>query len=76
VAQQKTVRTVIDAYNAWDINGILAYRTPDCKHQVLPSSMNRTAQSNDDDRAYLNKIMPLFTNFTVGYSGSNMLYSI
>jgi hypothetical protein len=75
VAQQETVRTVIDAYNAWDIDGILAYRTPDCKHQVLPSCMNQTVESNDDYRAYLSKIMPLFTNFTVGYSGSNMMYS-
>jgi ketosteroid isomerase-like protein len=60
-----TAQTVIDAYNAWDIDAILAYRTPDCQHQVLPSSMARAAQTNDEYRKYLSTIMPMFSNFTV-----------
>ncbi|KAE8852347.1 hypothetical protein PTNB73_01363 [Pyrenophora teres f. teres] len=64
-AQQDTARAVIDAYNAWDVDAILAYRSPDCKHRVLPASMNRAAKSNDEYRAYLNTIMPLYLNFTV-----------
>ncbi|KAF3038247.1 hypothetical protein E8E11_001014 [Didymella keratinophila] len=64
-AQQDTARAVIEAYNAWDIDDILAYRSPDCKHRVLPASMNRAAKSNDEYRAYLSMIMPLYSNFTV-----------
>ncbi|KAL5396859.1 hypothetical protein PMIN03_012930 [Paraphaeosphaeria minitans] len=64
-AQKDTAKAVIDAYNAWDIDRILAYRTPDCQHQVLPASMGRAAKSNDEYRAYLSTIMPLFSNFTV-----------
>lgn len=64
-AQMETAQTVIDAYNAWDIDAILAYRTPDCQHQVLPSSMARAAQTNGEYRRYLSTIMPMFSNFTV-----------
>ena len=60
-----TAQTVIDAYNACDIDAILAYRTPDCQHQVLPSSMARAAQTNGEYRRYLSTIMPMFSNFTV-----------
>ncbi|CAA9966074.1 hypothetical protein CFE70_009470 [Pyrenophora teres f. teres 0-1] len=63
-AQQDTAREVIRAYNVWDIEAILAYRTPDCKHQVLPLSMNRTGKSNDEYRAYFNSIRPHYVNFT------------
>jgi hypothetical protein len=64
-AQQDTARAVIEAYNAWDIDDILAYRSPDCKHRVIPASMDRAAKSNDEYRAYLSMIMPLYSNFTV-----------
>jgi hypothetical protein len=64
-AQKETAQTVIDAYNAWDIDAILAYQTPDCQHQVLPSSMACAAQTNSEYRRYLSMIMPMFLNFTV-----------
>ncbi|PVH90232.1 hypothetical protein DM02DRAFT_578199 [Periconia macrospinosa] len=64
-AQKETAKAVIDAYNAWNIDSIMAYRTPDCQHQVLPASMGRTAKSNDEYRAYLGTIMPLYSKFTV-----------
>ena len=64
----ETAQTVIDAYNAWDVDAILAYRTPDCQHQVLPSSMARAAQNNGEYRTYLSTIMPKFKNFTVPLS--------
>lgn len=67
-AQRYTAQAVIDAYNTWDIEAILAYRSPDCQHRVLPASMNRAAKSNDEYRAYLDKIMPLYSNFTVSVS--------
>ena len=65
LAQQDTARAVIEAYNAWNIDDIMAYRSPDCKHRVLPASMNRTAKTNAEYRAYLSEIMHLYSNFTV-----------
>ncbi|KAF9730069.1 hypothetical protein PMIN01_12002, partial [Paraphaeosphaeria minitans] len=64
-AQKSTAKAVIDAYTAWDIDRILSYRTPECQHQVLPSSMGRGPESNDEYRAYLSTIMPLYSEFTV-----------
>ena len=65
LAQQDTARAVIEAYNAWNIDDIMAYRSPDCMHRVLPASMNRTGRSNAEYRAYLSAIMPLYSGFTV-----------
>ena len=64
-AQQDTARAVISAYNAWDIDEIMAYRSTDCKHRILPASMDRAAKSNAEYRAYLSTTMPLYSNFTV-----------
>jgi hypothetical protein len=63
--QKETARTFIDAYNAWDIDAIMGYRAPGCQHRVLPSSLGRSAKTNDEYRDYLKTIMPLFSNFTV-----------
>jgi len=49
----------------------MAYRSPKCKHRVLPASMNRAAKSNNEYRAYFNAIMPLYSNFTVSASRPN-----
>lgn len=43
----------------------MAYRTPDCQHQVLPVSLGRAAKNNSEYRQYLDTIMPLYKNFTV-----------
>jgi hypothetical protein len=63
--QKKVSRAFIDAYNAWDIDGILEYRAPNCQQQTIPSSMGQAAKNNTQYRQYLETIMPLFTNFTV-----------
>ncbi|CAG5178911.1 uncharacterized protein ALTATR162_LOCUS8937 [Alternaria atra] len=63
-AQKIVAKEVIDAYNAWDIERILGYRTPDCKQQVLPTTLNRAPKSNDEYRAYFKSIEPLYINFT------------
>ncbi|RYN88811.1 hypothetical protein AA0120_g6873 [Alternaria tenuissima] len=63
-AQKVVAKEVIDAYNVWDIERILAYRTPDCKQQILPATLNRSPKSNDEYRAYFETIEPLCINFT------------
>ncbi|KAI2478300.1 hypothetical protein Ptr902_10495 [Pyrenophora tritici-repentis] len=65
VAQKETARKVIAGYNAWDRDSILEYRAPECEQQVLPASMNRAAQSNDEYGAYFDRIKSLYSDFTV-----------
>jgi len=66
--QKATAQTVLDAYNAWDMDKILAFRTPDCQQQVLPASMGRQSMSNSEYREYLSPILPSFRKFTVTHT--------
>jgi hypothetical protein len=66
--QKATTQTVLDVYNAWDMEKILAFRAPDCKQQVLPASMGRPSMSNSEYRERLNQILPCFRNFTVTHT--------
>jgi len=66
--QKATAQSVLDAYNAWDMEKILAFRTPDCQQQVLPASLGRKTMNNDEYREYLGTILPNFRNFTVTHT--------
>ena len=66
--QKTTTQTVLDAYNAWDMEKILAFRAPDCTQQVLPASMGRPSMSNDAYRQRLKQTLPWFKNFTVTHT--------
>ncbi|KAH8714030.1 hypothetical protein GQ44DRAFT_689025 [Phaeosphaeriaceae sp. PMI808] len=63
--QKETAQAVLDAYNAWDVEKILAFRAPDCQQQVLPASMGRPSMSNSEYRERLNQMLPWFRKFTV-----------
>lgn len=39
--QRQVADDVIAAFNAWDIERIMAYRSDDCTQQVLPKSLGR-----------------------------------
>jgi hypothetical protein len=64
-AQKATAQSVIDAYNSWDIDAIIAFRAPDCQQQVIPASMGRPSMNNDEYRDRFGKMIPCFRNFTV-----------
>ncbi|KAH7087114.1 hypothetical protein FB567DRAFT_602682 [Paraphoma chrysanthemicola] len=64
-AQKATTQAVLDAYNAWDLDAILAFRAPDCQQQVLPASMGRPSMSNSEYRERLKILLPWFRKFTV-----------
>jgi hypothetical protein len=64
-AQKETTQAVLDAYNAWDIDKIIAFRAPDCQQQVLPASMGRPSMNNSEYRERFNHLMPWFRKFTV-----------
>ena len=56
---------VIDGYNAWKPEAIMAYRAPNCIHQILPASLGRQPMNNEQFLAYFTPIMPAFKNFHV-----------
>ena len=56
---------VIAAYNARDPVAIQAYRTPSCRHQVLPASLARPEMSGEEYAAFFGRLMSLFSDFGV-----------
>jgi hypothetical protein len=66
--QKATAKSVIDAYNAWDLERIMAFRSPTCTSQVLPQSLGRAVQNNDEYRERLGQIMQWFEKFTVRHN--------
>jgi hypothetical protein len=63
--QKATAKAAIAAYNAWDIDQILAFRAPSCIHQVLPASLGRPSMDNATYRTSFSAAMPPFRNFQV-----------
>ncbi|KAI1349545.1 hypothetical protein F5Y01DRAFT_183670 [Xylaria sp. FL0043] len=63
--RRQTALAVIDAYNKWSIDAIMALRTDDCIQQILPKSLGRPAMDNAAYKAYFSAFMPHFQNFTV-----------
>ncbi|KAI0433354.1 hypothetical protein F5Y09DRAFT_299206 [Xylaria sp. FL1042] len=63
--RRRTALAVVDAYNKWSIEAIMAIRTEDCIQQILPKSLGRPAMDNAMYKAYFTSIMPHFQNFTV-----------
>jgi hypothetical protein len=64
-AQKQTTQAVLDAYNSWDLEKILAFRAPNCEQQILPASMGRPSMGNSEYRVRMKEILPLFRKFTV-----------
>lgn len=61
----QTALRIIDGYNQWDIEAILAPRAVECTQQVLPYRLNRPVLDNTEYREYFSKIMPYFKSFRV-----------
>lgn len=61
----ETAQSVIDGFNTWTPEAIIAYRAPNCIHQVLPSSLGRSPLNNEQYLAYFKPIMPAFRDFHV-----------
>jgi len=56
---------VIEAYNSWDLDNIMATRAPECIAQILPKSLGRPEMGNTAYSQYLSTMMPAFTGFHV-----------
>lgn len=60
-----TTRAVLESYEKWEIEAIMAPRDDNCIHQILPMSLERPPRNNEEFRGYLTPIIPLFKGFTV-----------
>ncbi|KAI1262154.1 hypothetical protein F5Y18DRAFT_161562 [Xylariaceae sp. FL1019] len=63
--RRQTALAVIDAYNEWSIDAIMALRSDDCVQCILPKSLGRPEMTNEAYRAYFGAMIPLFTDFKV-----------
>ncbi|KAJ4992655.1 hypothetical protein SVAN01_01701 [Stagonosporopsis vannaccii] len=64
--ERQTADKLVAAYNAMDVDTIIALRTPDCERAFLPStSLKYPPQSNTFFRQNLNGIAAVFTSFKI-----------
>ncbi|KAI3318184.1 hypothetical protein HD806DRAFT_512762 [Xylariaceae sp. AK1471] len=63
--RRQTALAVIDAYNKWSMDAIMAVRTDDCIQQILPKSLGRPEMDNTAYAAYFSAVIPYFEGFTV-----------
>ncbi|KAK5730294.1 hypothetical protein LTR15_000230 [Elasticomyces elasticus] len=57
--QKATVRSLFDALNAKDIDGVITVQKPECLHIVTPEPMLGEKRTNDEQRAWMRKTMAL-----------------
>jgi|SRR5690242_9046966 len=64
--ERQTADKLVAAYNALDIDTIIALRTPDCERAFLPStSLKYPPQSNTSFRQNLTGLAAVFTSFSI-----------
>lgn len=56
---------LIDSYNAWDMDRIMAPRHPSCTQKVYPERLNRPAFNNDEYRKYFGVFLDHFQNYKI-----------
>lgn len=61
----ETANAVLNSYNIWTVEALMAVRSPDCMHYILPDSLSRPSLNNEDYRAYFTPFMPAFRDFHV-----------
>lgn len=62
---EATIHRIVDAYNSWDIDAIMAPRAPECIHEILPLSLKQPPLTNEQYRAHFATVIPQFQNFKV-----------
>ena len=68
-AQKATVHALVEYINTRNIDALLAQRTPDATHTVLPKSMSPDGKpevrTNDVHKAWLENFLPLLGEFQI-----------
>lgn len=63
--ERQTANKLVAAYNATDVDAIIALRTADCQRVFLPSSLQYASQSNTAFRQNLAAMAEVFTSFKI-----------
>ena len=61
--QRQTANAVVEAFNHMDIDTIISYRSNDCMRHILPSTLGHPPTNNEQYRASLERLKPIFKNF-------------
>ncbi|KAK3349247.1 hypothetical protein B0T25DRAFT_237781 [Lasiosphaeria hispida] len=62
----QTVLSVIEAYNLWDIEKIMAVRSPECIHEMLPNTLGLAPMDNAAYESWQkNTVIPMFRNLRI-----------
>ena len=61
----KTAMRLIDGYNEWNIEAIMAPRAPNCTHEILPKRLGQGPMNNTPYIEYMTAFIPLFKGFNV-----------
>jgi hypothetical protein len=56
---------VMDFDGQWPEDCTQSYRAPECRHKILPSSLETPERNNDDFRAHMKRIGHLIENAKV-----------
>ena len=59
------MQLVLDGYERWEVEAVMAPRAGNCTHQILPKSLGRQPQNNTEYRQYFATVTPLFKDFKV-----------
>lgn len=62
-----------DFEGQWEEGATLSYRSPECKHVMLPVSLGIPARSNDDFATYFKRIAPLVREAVVSRPQPNAI---
>ncbi|KAK3695709.1 hypothetical protein B0T22DRAFT_456034 [Podospora appendiculata] len=64
--RRKTALAAIESYNSkWNLENMIAWRAPDCIHEILPTSLKVPAMDNKSYDAYFATNLTVFSNFRV-----------
>ncbi|KAK3056519.1 hypothetical protein LTR09_002312 [Extremus antarcticus] len=58
-----TAISLIDGYNSWSMDAIMAPRAPNCTQKVYPLRLDRPAMGNDEYRQYFVGVMDQFKDY-------------
>jgi len=63
--QRQTAEAIVAAFNVMDIEEIMSFRSPSCIRHIVPTSLNQKPQDNARYLAELQKLKPIFDNFSL-----------
>ncbi|KAJ9143301.1 hypothetical protein NKR23_g6559 [Pleurostoma richardsiae] len=61
----KIAASFVAEFNKWTAEGVIAHRSPNCKHTILPASLEFPPRTPAEYQAFLAPVLPVMRNFTL-----------